>query len=295
MKQLIVNADDFGLSRGINRGIIKAYKEGILSSASLMVNMPGFLDAAGLARECPGLDIGLHLNFYRGRPILPAREIPTLVGDDGLFLQDLFKITKMIYRKKISPQELEAECLAQIQKAQMAGIKLTHIDSEKHLHLIGWAYDVVVKSAKKFNIGYIRNINEYPYIVGSLLNGERVSCRGLGKAALLEFLSSRKKKINSLNHIKTADYSFGLASAEGLALKGCERLFERLKDGTTEIFCHPGYIDDEWLDAPLSGLKYYVNDFREHELEALVSPGVKDALRDQGIGLINFSKLQTNA
>ncbi len=291
MKQIIINADDFGLGKGINRGIIRAYKEGVLSSASLMVNMPGFEDAASLIRENPGLGIGLHLNFFRGTPVLPIQKTATLVGKDGFFLQDIFKIIKHIYEKRISLLELETECEAQINKALEKGIPITHIDSEKHLHLISRVYEIIVRLAKKHGINTIRNINEYPYMLEFVLRGGQISSTALGRIALLQILSRSKKKINSANSIKTADYSFGLLERNGMSLNKCERLFEYLKDGTTEIFCHPGYIDEEWQSAPLNKQRYYINTARERELEVLLSPRLKEAIHNLNIGLVDFSML----
>jgi hopanoid biosynthesis associated protein HpnK len=291
MRQIIINADDFGLSKGINKGIIKAYKEGILTSASLMVNMPGFEDAVALIRENPGLDIGLHLNFFRGMPVLSLQKTATLVGKDGFFIQDIFRIVKNIYEKKISFLELETECEAQINKALEKGIRITHIDSEKHLHLIGPVYEIVVRLAKKYGINTIRNINEYPYVLKFILRGRHIFSLTLGKVILLQILSQCKKKINSINSIKTADYSFGLLGRGGMTLNKCERLFEYSKEGTTEIFCHLGYIDEEWQFAPLNEQKYYINTIRERELEVLLSPRLKEAIHNLNIELVNFSKL----
>lgn len=291
MKQIIINADDFGLNKGINRGIIRAYKEGILTSASLMVNMLGFEDAVSLIRENPGLGIGVHLNFFRGAPVLPLQKTATLVGKDGFFLQDIFKIIKKIYEKRLSFLELEAECEAQINKVLERGIRITHIDSEKHLHLISHVYEIVVRLAKKYGINTIRNINEYPYILKFMLRGGKILSLTLVEITLLQILSQRKKKINSINSIKTVDYSFGLLNRDGMTLSKCERLFEYLKEGTTEIFCHPGYIDGEWQSAPLNKQRYYINTFRERELEVLLSPRLKEAIHNLNIKLVNFSKL----
>jgi len=215
----------------------------------------------------------------------------TLVGKDGFFLQDIFKIMKRICEKKVSFLELEAECEAQINKALERGIRITHIDSEKHLHLISQAYEIAVRLAKKYGINTIRNINEYPYILKFILSGRQILSPRLGKVMLLQMLSQRKKKINSINSIKTADYSFGLLDRGGMTSNKYERLFEYLKDGTTEIFCHPGYIDEEWRSAPLNKQRYYINAVRECELGVLLSPRLKEVIRNLNIELVNFSKL----
>jgi len=291
MKSIIINADDFGLSRSINRGIIQAYKEGVLTSSSLLVNMPGFEDAVNLIKDNPGLDIGLHINFFRGRPVMPPDKTATITDAKGFFLQDVFSIATKIYQRRISLKELEAECEAQIKMALDKGINITHLDSEKHLHLISHVYNIVVKLAKKYGINKIRNINEYPYISRFLLNGKHIFNSSLCKTAILQLLSMCRKKINSLNSIKTADYSFGLWDSGSMTLSKYKRLFEHLANGTTEILCHPGYIDEEWRKPPLNREKYYMTLNREEELAALLSPRLKEIIQKLNIRLTNYEEL----
>ena len=161
MKKIIINGDDFGLSSSINRGIIRAHREGILTSASLMVNMPGFEGAARLSKENPTLDLGVHINIYRGRPVLDHCKTKTLTDKNGFFLGDIFKIVGRICSKRMDFTELEAECDAQIRKALDNNLKITHLDSEKHLHLIFPFYIIIAKLAQKYGISKIRKVNEY--------------------------------------------------------------------------------------------------------------------------------------
>lgn len=289
MKRIIINADDFGLSDSINQGIIKAYREGVLTSASLMVNMPGFENAVNFLKNNSGLDIGLHINLFRGKPLIPFCEIRTLTDENGSFLQSVFKIVKRIYQKKLSLFELELECDAQMKKALDSGIKITHIDSEKHLHLLSHVYKIVVKLARKYGINKIRNINEYPYIARFMLDRNHILNSSLCKAMALQVLSMRVKKINYINYINSTDYSFGLLGS--MTLNKYERLFNYLKDGTTEILCHPGYIDEDWRRPPLNRERYYVNINREEELSALLSPVLKEMIRKLNIELVNHKEL----
>lgn len=291
MKRIIINADDFGLSKGINKGIIKAYREGIVTSASLMVNMPAFEDAVGLIKDNPGLDVGLHINFLRGRPVFPFDKNNTLTDKNGFFLGSVFRIAGRIYQRRINLVELELECDAQIRKALDRDINITHIDSEKHLHLISHVYKIIIKLAKKYGINKIRNINEFPYIVRFIFNKKNIFDFSLYKAALLYFLPLSKKRINSSNFVKTVDYSFGLFDGRGMISDRYEKIFNYLKDGTTEIFCHPGYIDEEWRQSPLNSEKYFINTNREKELEALLSSRLKEIIYKLDIELINYRKL----
>lgn len=291
MYRVIINADDFGLSKGINKGIIRGYREGVLTSASLIVNMPGFEDAVSLIRENPGLDIGLHINFFRGTPILSVYKVRSLINKKGRFLGNIFKIAAGVYRRRLSLTELEAESDAQIKKALDRGINITHLDSEKHLHLISKVYKIIVKLAKKYGINKIRNINEYPYVLKFMPSDTSILSSSLCKTSLLQFLSKRAKRINSIYSIKTADYSFGIMDTGKMTLEKYERLFNCLKSGTTEISCHPGYIDEEWLRPPLNTEKYYINLSRERELDTLLSARLKEIIRDSDIELINYAQL----
>jgi len=289
MKRIIIHADDFGLSKSINQGIIKAYREGVLTSASLMVNMPGFENAVDSLKNNSALDIGLHINLFRGKPVIPFHAIRTLTDENGFFLQGVFKIVKRIYQKRLNLTELELECDAQMKKALDNGIKITHIDSEKHLHLFNHVYRIIVKLARKYGINKIRNINEYPYIARFMLDRNHIFNSSLCKATALQILSMRVKKINSINYIKSTDYSFGLLGS--MTLNKYERLFNYLEEGTTEILCHPGYIDEEWRQPPLNRERYYININREKELNALLSPALKETIHKLNIGLINYKEL----
>ncbi len=142
MKRIIINADDFGLSKGINSGIIKAYQEGILTSASLIVNMPGFEDAVKLAKENLGLGVGIHINIIRGKPILHFDKVKSFTDDRGYFLQNPLKVLMTMCTRKLNLKELEMECRAQIEKGLQHGIAITHIDSEKHLHLLRPIFEI---------------------------------------------------------------------------------------------------------------------------------------------------------
>ncbi len=291
MKKVIINADDFGLSKSINKGIIRAYKEGVLTSVSLMVNMPGFEDAVNLIKTNPGLGAGLHINIFRGKPILSYDKTKTLTDKNGFFLQSIFKIVKRIYQKRISLTELELECGAQIKKALDEGINITHLDSEKHLHLFGCIYGIIVRLGRKYGIYKIRNINEYPYLIKPILKQRYILSSALFKTTLLQLLSNRRKKINSTNSIKKADYSFGLLETGNMTADKYEKLFFCLKDGVTEIFCHPGYIDEEWLCPPLNREKYRINAHREGELNALLSSRLREVIYKRGIELINYKDI----
>ncbi|MBM7653349.1 chitin disaccharide deacetylase [Neobacillus cucumis] len=146
MIQLIVNADDFGYSRGINFGIIDAHKRGILNSATMMMNMPGMRHAVELAKENPNLQVGIHLVLTCGRPILT--DVPSLVDDNGNFK----RLSEVKEGNEISLDDLEREWTAQLELLLENGIQPTHFDSHHHVHTIPAFLPVVQKIAKKYNL-----------------------------------------------------------------------------------------------------------------------------------------------
>lgn len=276
MKKIIINGDDFGLNPKVNKGIVRAFREGILTSASLMVNMPGFDDAVGLIKENPLLDIGMHINIYRGKPVLSRDKTKTLTDKKGFFLQSAFKIVKRACLQQLDIAELEAECEAQIMKALNNGIKITHIDSEKHLHFIKPVYDIIVKLSLKYGITNIRSINEFPYVLNSFFGLRYVFSPNLYKMILLQALSGRVKKMNFLPPgFYTPDYSFGILESMNMNIGKYRKLFACLKDGVTEMICHPR--------EEISG---------EGELSALLSPELKIVMESRNIYLTSYAEIE---
>lgn len=290
MKRVIINADDFGLSRGINRGIIKAYQAGLLTSASLMVNMPAFEDAVGLLKENPGLKVGIHINIVRGKPILPSSKVKSLTSK-GYFLKNILKVIGAIYLRRIGLKELELECRAQIEKALNRDIAITHLDSEKHIHMIKPVFEVIVKIAKEYGISKIRYINGMPYFYQNITNLSTILKGHFYKSLLLSLASIQNRSIIRKYNLKTTNYFYGSFDVNGMTTPKYERILLGLKNGTTEIMCHPGYIDKEWEDYPLCLEKFYLNVNREKELNALIDPKLKELVRKSNIELISYNEL----
>jgi len=161
MKKVIINADDFGLVQGVNEGIIKAHQEGILTSATLMANMPGFKEAVVLAGANPKLGVGVHLNILRGQPVSPTKKVESLLSKELRFIPSVSSLLRRIVWKRINFDEVEREFRAQVEKVLEVGLEPSHIDSEKHIHLIRPLFRIVLKLAKEYKIDKIRFIQEY--------------------------------------------------------------------------------------------------------------------------------------
>lgn len=162
MKTIIVNADDFGISPGVNKAITEGCKKGIINSTSLMVNLPCTGDAVKLyKKELDGLNIGLHTNLTNEKSVSKSCDIPLLVDKEGKFKNGFVKlfILSLIQPKRFK-QQVEIEVEAQILRAKKLEINLTHIDSHRHVHMIPSIFKVVKKLADKYNINRIRVVNE---------------------------------------------------------------------------------------------------------------------------------------
>ncbi|PYV88356.1 MAG: hypothetical protein DMG05_15680 [Acidobacteria bacterium] len=126
---MIVNADDFGMSKEVNEAVVHAFKEGVLTSCSLMVTGEAFDEAVQLAKENRGLAVGIHLVTVMGRSVLPRSEIPALVDEKGLFSCHPGLAGLKYYFSKQARAQLRKELAAQFEKFQSTGLPFSHIDA----------------------------------------------------------------------------------------------------------------------------------------------------------------------
>ena len=282
MKRVIVNADDFGLSKGINEGIIKAHREGILTSATLMVNMPGFANAIEEAAKYPSLGVGIHLNVIRGKPVLPPEDIPSLVNKKGFFWGNVFLVIQRVWARKIKINEIIWEFRAQIEKAQQAGLALTHADSEKHFHCFYPVLQKLLPMLKDCGLPRIRYINQIcslkspkMFVLSWVVNWAWRRCRS--QAQQLKF--------------RLTDNFFGLCTTGRMSRSNLIAILKNLPPGTSEIMVHPGYITPEEMAVTKETGDYRLWQEREMELEALLDPELPKILKSNKIELINFGQV----
>jgi predicted glycoside hydrolase/deacetylase ChbG (UPF0249 family) len=155
IKRLIVNADDFGLHESINAGIIQAYRDGCVTSATLIAGGAAFDQAVNLARQCPDLGVGVHLTLVGLHPVAHS-DVHSLLTGDGSFWPDYFTFTRQYLKGRIKPEHIETELRCQLQKVVGNGIKITHLDSHQHLHVLPGFPRIIVKLAREFGIERIR-------------------------------------------------------------------------------------------------------------------------------------------
>lgn len=282
-KRLIINADDFGLSRGINEGIILAHRKGILTSATLMANMPAFGQAVELAGQNRGLGVGVHLNILRGVPVSPPERVPSLIDPEGRFWSRVSVLIKKLISRQVRVEEVEREWRAQLEKILGAGIRPTHFDSEKHLHTWPPLFRTVLKLAGEYSIPRVRFIREYCWS-----GPPAQALKSLGISLACSFM---KKKI-ARNGIMRPDHFSGICRSGRMTVRRWEKTLARLGNGTTEVMVHPGFKTEELDDLRGLAGPYYINRYREQELRALVDEGLKSLVRAYGIELINFGGLE---
>jgi predicted glycoside hydrolase/deacetylase ChbG (UPF0249 family) len=282
MKKVIINADDFGLTRGVNEGILKAHQEGILTSATLLVNMPGFDQAVELAGANPDLGVGVHLNILRGRPLSPADSVESLLSQENRFIPSVGNLLCRLMRKRLAYDEVEREFRAQVERVQNAGIIPSHIDSEKHIHMIRPLFRIVLKLAKEYKIDRVRFIKESCF---SLRPGQML------KSMFIALASTSMKKTLVREGIRSPDRFYGVCDSGRITASKLIQAFQKTEEGVTEIMVHPGFITQEMIELEKKIGPYYINKHREKELNALLDERLFDVITDRGIQLINFNHL----
>ncbi|WP_315121677.1 chitin disaccharide deacetylase [uncultured Clostridium sp.] len=209
MKKIIFNADDFGLTSGCNKGIVEAIKNGVVTSTTLMVNMPKAEEAVKLAKENGIISFGIHLTLTCGKPILSGKEVPSLVDERGIF----YKRTTSLC-PAMNLEEAERELRAQINKFFQIGINLSHMDGHHHIHMYDGVREIVANLAKEYNVP---------------LRSSNIEC----------------KKLYDEIGIKTTDYFTWDFYGEKATLDNLKSIINDLDHGTTEIMCHPAFCDEE--------------------------------------------------
>lgn len=284
MKKLIVNADDFGLTAGVNRAIIEGHTRGAITSATLMANMPAFDEAVRLAKEHPSLGVGLHINITQGRPVADARSVGSLIDDRGEFWGTSTAILKRMLGGRLKIEEVVVELRAQIEKALNAGLRLTHVDSHKHTHALPQVCEAIISTIKDYGINAARAPREHWRFDRDAKSFKFAtqSAGAFGLSQLCRIGDARLKK----SGVFTPDFFFGIARTGFWTKSWLIDLIERLPPGASELMCHPGYND-----AELDGVKTRLRASRANELRLLTDPDVVAKLKETDVKLINFSDL----
>ncbi len=277
MKKLIINADDFGLSGGANRAVIRAHREGILTSTSLMVGGQAFDEAVSLAKENPGLQVGLHLTLLQGKAVLSPQELPGLVDREGNFPTDPVMTGMRYFFRRSLRREMQREIEAQILRFRETGLPLSHIDGHLNIHMHPTVFAILAELMPKYGIKSFRltreNLAQDPAMDGTRRFGRRLD------AFIFARLAENCRPVLENLGIFYADEVKGLLNSGKMTEEYLLKVLDCLKPGCTEIYFHPGCLPDPELSAWMPGYLH------EEELAALTSPKVREKITQQGIQL----------
>jgi predicted glycoside hydrolase/deacetylase ChbG (UPF0249 family) len=269
MTKLIVNADDFGFSRGVTDGILRSHKEGILTSTTLMTNMVDRDRAIDLAGQTPTLGVGIHLNLTQGKPLTDCSRI---VGADGMFLRSLPKLFWRL-RSQETRKEATQEMRAQVEYARRRGLTPTHVDSHKHVCHLPWLHDSVIEVCREMGIGWVRCARE--------VRVEGTGGLGLPYRVQVRFARTLAEKVKAAG-LKTTDWFFGLGTTGRTDAAVWEKLAAKMPGGLGEVMVHPGFVQDV-TPADTRLLKE-----RVVEMEALCDQRVRAGLDRAGVRLVRY-------
>lgn len=288
MRQLIVNADDFGLTAGVNRAIAETHAQGIVTSATLMANGGAFADAVERARSTPALSVGCHVVLVDGAPVLEPGAIDTLLAvrsaEPDRFYSRISNVAARAVLGGFDPDQLVEEITAQIRKIQSAGITVTHLDTHKHTHIFPEILTALVRGARICGIPAIRN----PFVplrtmaAKSLRQRPRLWKRYGQVRVLRSFAGQFRQKMRRAG-LRTPDGSVGVIETGSIDTSLLRQALVNLADGTWELVCHPGYDDGDLRSARTRLLAS-----REEERQLLTSPQLRAFLEEQKIRVIGY-------
>lgn len=280
-RQLIINADDFGLHPTVNKAVIAGYRKGCLTSTSLIINGDAWQEAVEFARENTGLGIGVHLTLVGEKPVTDPALIPSLVDNQGRFLGNYSVFAARFGCGGVKLSEVRRELTAQLERASACGISFTHIDSHQHLHVFPGVLDIVLELAKARGIRAMRIPDEPLLFTGgfSYSLGRFIARAGLTCLAKVARYKAKRRGF------AVPDHFFGMLAGGNMRREYLLNIIDSLPGGVSEIMIHPA-CDGQALQA-LYNWSYQW----EGELEAVTSRQVLDRLAAREIKLITFREL----
>jgi len=270
-RRLIVNADDFGRSPSVNAAVARAHREGILTSASLMVNEPGCAEAVALARENPRLGVGLHLTLLAGHSALPPERIPGLADACGRFSDSPVATGWRYYFRHDLREPLQAEIAAQFERFAATGLPCDHVNGHLHLHLHPVILPMVLENAARRGIKRLR-LTRDPFLLNAAMASGRWLYR-ISHAVIFGALARRAYPLLQQRGFRCTDAVFGLQQNGRVDEEFLCRLLPLLPAGDSELYSHPALTESQC------------------EFDALVSPRVKAMVGEQTVQLIRYRDL----
>jgi chitin disaccharide deacetylase len=279
-KRLIVNADDLALHPCVNQAIVKAHREGIVTSTTILAGGSAFFDAVAGVKSCPELGVGVHLCLVDQKPVLDPAKIPSLVDKDGKFPDSYGAFLRGLVLQRFRMSDVRRELEAQITRVLDQGLKVTHLDSHQHLHLLPGISSVVAELGIKMGLRRIRVPSE-------------IVIRGCESPSILRRLQgqivlglARKRRREFLRRgLTSPDHFAGFGRGGNFNADNWRALIPQLREGVTEVMVHPG-ADNSALQSAT-----HWNYHWEQELAALTDPNLKQLIQDHGIQLVNYRDL----
>jgi hopanoid biosynthesis associated protein HpnK len=288
VRRLIVNADDLGMTAGVNRAVRETHINGVVTSTTLMANGTAFQDAIEFVHAVPSISVGCHVVLVDGDPVSARESIPTLLstrgGQAGRFYSDISSVAARAVLQRFDPDQLVSEIVGQIKTIQSAGVQVTHLDTHKHTHLFPQILRALTQAARTAGVPAVRN----PFVPAITLRVRSFARRSklwkrYSQVRMLNIFAARFKEKMKRAGLATPDGVVGVIETGSLDSTLLRRALVNLPDGTWELVCHPGYDD---VDLQASNTRLTAS--RERERQLLVSPDLRQFLEEQAIHLIGY-------
>jgi len=280
-KRIIINADDFGLCDGVNKAVAQAHTEGVLTSATIMANMPAAEEAVKIAKKLPSLGVGVHLNLFEGRPVSKDSHVDCLLDADGRFAFSPVRLSLLsIGRHKIR-NAIRTELAAQIQWVIDSSLAPTHLDSHKHIHSFPAIFPIVCELARRFRIAAVRftfepkQLSQIPWPLSSKEERKKA-----GKVRLM----AKINRMQNSSFLKT-NALLGIAHMGRIDVNFFKAVTLYSSAATAEVMTHPGLADGAEPDE--TKLLHQ----QKTELTALCSERTKQYFKDAQIKLVHYGQL----
>lgn len=283
MKRLIVTGDDFGLAIPVNEAIEEAHRQGILTTASLMVGAGATADAIARAHRLSSLKVGLHIVLVDGRPVSPPQAVPDLINEQGEFSSHLVRAGINFFFRPGIRQQLEREVRAQFQAFEETGLLLDHVNSHNHMHLHPTLSGVILKVGREYGMRAMRLPHE-PLFPSWLASKKKFSKRMATWLFLAPWIALLKRRLGCA-HIVSNQFLFGMNDSGRMDAECVHRILQHLPIGVTEIYFHLATRRCPEIDRAMAG--YYT----QAELDALTSLTIRQALPTLCVKTIAFSDL----
>jgi chitin disaccharide deacetylase len=290
VRRLIINADDFGFTAGVNRAIVEAHTRGVVTSATLMATGAAFMGAVQSAKTAPCLSVGCHVLLMDGAPVLDNEQISSLTqpNGSGRLRDGLSGFAVRALSGRMNPDEIEAEGIAQIRKLQNAGVQVSHFDTHKHTHLFPKVLGPLLRAAAACNVRALRNPfgPRLPLRSHQLFARPNLLTRYAELHALNRFAAQFRAAVDRQGFY-APDGTLGIEVTGSLDENLFRAIARSVPEGTWEFVCHPGYND-----ADLQSASTRLRESRQVELQVLTLPAARAVLAEEGVELISYRDLR---